>query len=57
MICSPMELLVVDDGRRFQPDVIVKLPGEKHIIIDAKVSLKAYEQWVQAEPGPARIWR
>lgn len=30
-------------GRRYQPDVIVRLPEGKDIIIDAKVSLKAYE--------------
>jgi DNA recombination protein RmuC len=29
-----------------RPDVIVLLPDDKHIIIDAKVSLTAYEKWV-----------
>lgn len=36
------------DGRRIQPDVVVNLPDEKHIIIDAKVSLVAYERVVNA---------
>ncbi len=32
-----------DEGGKFRPDVIVHLPDAKHIIIDAKVSLKSYE--------------
>ncbi|MDC7224615.1 MAG: DNA recombination protein RmuC [Spirochaetales bacterium] len=32
-----------DEGQRFRPDGIVHLPGERDIIIDAKVSLNAYE--------------
>lgn len=35
-------------GQRQQPDVIVHLPGEKHIIVDSKVSLKAFEACVSA---------
>lgn len=34
------------DGRRLQPDVIVYLPDEKDLIIDAKVSLIAYERYI-----------
>jgi DNA recombination protein RmuC len=38
-----------DDGRTIQPDVIVRLPEDKHIIIDSKVSLVAYESFVSEE--------
>jgi len=42
------------DGSRFQPDVIIDLPDEKHLIIDAKVSLVAYERLVNAETEDER---
>ena len=38
----------LEDGTRVQPDVIIQLPEEKHIIIDSKVSLKAYEMYFNA---------
>lgn len=44
--------LKADDGSRQQPDVIVHLPEGKDIVIDAKVSLKAYEAYT-AESDPA----
>lgn len=37
------------DGSRFRPDVIVHLPDTREIIIDAKTSLTAYEQYSNAE--------
>lgn len=33
-------------GARIQPDIIIYLPEQKHIIIDAKLSLKSYELYV-----------
>jgi DNA recombination protein RmuC len=41
--------LVDEDGNRFQPDVIINLPDEKHLIIDSKVSLVAYEKLLNSE--------
>ncbi len=43
-----------EEGRRFQPDVIVKLPDNKHIIIDSKVSLVAYEAFTSAQTDEER---
>jgi len=41
---SGMDLKDVD-GKRQKPDVIVNLPDDKHVVIDSKVSLTAYERF------------
>lgn len=43
-----------DDGSRVQPDAIIHLPEERHIVVDAKVSLTAYEEYVNAEHDSGR---
>ncbi len=42
-----------DEGRR-RPDVIINLPDSKHLVIDAKVSLNDYTDFVNAEDDEAR---
>ena len=44
----------LNDGSRFQPDVVVHLPEERHLIIDAKVSLTAYAEHANAETESER---
>ncbi len=42
------------DGKLWRPDVIVKMPQKKLLVIDSKVSLNAYEEAVNAEDMPTR---
>ena len=41
-------------GERFQPDVLIRLPGERQVVVDAKVSLVAWQQHVAAEDDAQR---
>ncbi len=41
-------------GQRYRPDVVVHLPGERDIIIDAKASLSAYARFSEAVDESAR---
>ena len=39
----------IDDGSRLQPDVVIRLPESKHLVIDSKVSITAYTRYMQAD--------
>lgn len=38
-----------ESGTKIRPDVVVRLPEKRHLIIDSKVSLVAYERYIKAE--------
>lgn len=38
-----------ENGKRFAPDFVLHLPDQKHLIIDSKVSLLAYDQAVKSK--------
>jgi DNA recombination protein RmuC len=53
--CDFVEQQTIEaDERRFRPDVIIRLPGGKHVVIDAKVPLDAYLKALEAPDELAR---
>jgi len=44
-----------EDGTRALPDVVIHLPESRSLVIDAKVSLLAYEQFAVSEIEPDRV--
>ena len=44
-----------EEGKRIQPDIVINLPDSKHIIVDSKVSMIAYERAVNAESEEERV--
>lgn len=45
---------VRDDQSRAQPDVVIHLPEDRHLIVDAKVSIVAYDDYANAETDVQR---
>lgn len=41
-------------GQRYRPDVVIRLPEGKHLIVDSKVSLTAYTDYVNAADESSR---
>src|SRR5436309_725114 len=53
--CDFEEQHTIDaNDRRVRPDVIVRLPGGKHVVVDAKVPLDAYLRALEAPDEAAR---
>ena len=38
-----------EEGKRIMPDVVIHLPDNKKMVVDSKVSLTAYEQFINTE--------
>lgn len=43
-----------DQGRKIQPDVIIDLPDQRHLVVDSKVSITAFERYTSAESETER---
>lgn len=46
--------LTSEEGKRSCPDVIVYLPEQRHLVIDSKVNLLAYDKYCSLADGPER---
>lgn len=42
------------DNQLLRPDVVVHLPDSRNLVVDSKVSLVAYQQWVISDEGSGR---
>lgn len=45
----------ISDGSRLQPDVVIRLPESKHLVIDSKVSITAYTRYMQSDDESVKI--
>ena len=56
--CDFVEQVSVDgDAGRLRPDLIVKLPGQKNIVVDSKAPLEAYLDAIEAPDDQTRAER
>jgi DNA recombination protein RmuC len=54
--CDFVEQATTSDseGKILRPDVVVNIPGGKHVVIDSKTPLDAYLDWLEATEDDAR---
>ncbi|MBI4511574.1 MAG: DNA recombination protein RmuC [Deltaproteobacteria bacterium] len=55
--CDFITQATLDDdgeGHRLRPDMVVRLPGKKHVVVDAKAPLAAYLEALEAQSDDAR---
>jgi DNA recombination protein RmuC len=48
------QTLIADDGGRLRPDLIVRMPGGRRVVVDAKVPLEAYLDAIETEDEDER---
>ena len=53
-MCSS-DLQTISDGSRLQPDVVIRLPESKHLVIDSKVSITAYTRYMQSDDEQVKL--
>ncbi|MEI7509635.1 MAG: DNA recombination protein RmuC [Flavobacterium sp.] len=46
---------VTEEGNRVFPDVVINLPDEKKMIVDSKVTLTAYERYINEEDDTLKV--
>jgi DNA recombination protein RmuC len=51
---TQQQTLTSDQGARLRPDMVVRLPGGRHLVVDSKVPLEAYLDALEAEDDDER---
>lgn len=49
---NTQQSFTTDEGKRLRPDIVLNLPNDRKMLIDSKVSLVAYEQFIAHQYEP-----